>query len=209
MILDEENASKLIKYARNNILEYLEKAKPLAIPDDLKENYTEKRGVFVTLNTYSGTPSEGDLRGCIGIILPMYPLIEAIQQMSIAAATEDPRFPQVKKAEMDHIIIEISVLSVPEVLKVKSPEEYKEHIKIGRDGLIITRGGRRGLLLPQVPVDHDRNWDVETFLDHTCQKAWLPPAAWADVKNTQVEKFSATIFEELSPGGEIREKFLI
>ena len=72
--------------------------------------------------------------------------------------------------------------------------------------LIVSREGKQGFLLPQVPVDHDRNWDVQTFLEHTCEKAWLPRNAWKDVKNTKVEHFTATIFEEKSPKGEIRQK---
>ncbi|MHA1647686.1 MAG: AMMECR1 domain-containing protein, partial [Promethearchaeota archaeon] len=75
-----------------------------------------------------------------------------------------------------------------------------------RDGLIVTRGKRRGLLLPQVPVEQGRNWDVLAFLENTCQKAWLPPDSWKDVKNTKIERFTATIFEESSPKGEIHQK---
>ena len=85
-------------------------------------------------------------------------------------------------------------------------KEIKSQYKIGRIGLIITQGHRRGLLLPQVPVEHDRNWDVETFLQQTCNKAWLPSDAWQNTRNTQIEKFSATIFEEETSGGKIRQK---
>ena len=126
--------------------------------------------------------------------------------MSISAAVEDPRFPQVKSTEMDNIQIEISVLSVPQKIEVETPEEYLDKIVIGRDGLIISGRGRRGLLLPQVPVEHDRNWDVLMFLEHTCEKAWLPPDAWRDLENITLENFTATIFEEEAPRGEVRQK---
>ena len=98
--------------------------------------------------------------------------------MSISAAVEDPRFPQVKSTEMDNIQIEISVLSVPQKIEIETPEEYLDKIVIGRDGLIISGRGRRGLLLPQVPVEHDRNWDVLMFLDIPVKKLrYLPMRA--------------------------------
>ena len=80
-------------------------------------------------------------------------------------------------------------------------------IVIGRDGLIAERGGRRGLLLPQVPIDHDRNWDVETFLSHTCMKAWLPDDAWKSM-DTKIYSFQAILFEEKEPKGDIVRKYL-
>ena len=126
--------------------------------------------------------------------------------MSVAAAVEDPRFPNVKNEEMEHIVIEISILTVPERIIVTQPEDYAKEIVVGRDGLIVSHGARRGLLLPQVPVEHERNWDSMTFLEHTCQKAWLPPDAWKNLKKTQVERFTAQIFEETVPNGPVREK---
>jgi hypothetical protein len=204
MEMSIEDGTKLIKFARENLTQYLTTGKTMEIPPDLRKRFGEKGGAFVTLNKMAG--SDTDLRGCIGIILPMYPLIETVQQMSIASAVEDPRFPAVKNEELSKILIEISVLSVPKRLEVKDPKEYFDKIKIGRDGLIISRGGRKGLLLPQVPIEHGRAWSVEEFLEHTCQKAWLPAEAWKDVKSTIVESFSATIFEEESPGGAVIQK---
>jgi len=77
---------------------------------------------------------------------------------------------------------------------------------VGRDGLIVSQGRHRGLLLPQVPVEHGRNWDAITFLEHTCQKARLPANAWRTLDHTQVERFTAQIFEETIPNGLVREK---
>ena len=110
--------------------------------------------------------------------------------------------------DMEHIVIELSILTPPRLIEVNEPKEYLNKIKIGRDGLIAERGGRRGLLLPQVPVDHDRNWDVETFLHHTCNKAWLPDDSWKD-KNTKIYSFQAILFEELEPRGEVVRKYLV
>jgi uncharacterized protein (TIGR00296 family) len=108
---------------------------------------------------------------------------------------------------MDDIVIELSILTPPELIQVNSPNEYLNKIIIGRDGLIVERGMRRGLLLPQVPVDHDRNWDVETFLNHTCQKAWLPGDSWKDL-DTKIYSFQAILFEEETPRGEVVRKYL-
>jgi uncharacterized protein (TIGR00296 family) len=202
--LSLEDGTALIQFARKNIESYLQTKKRIEIPPELKQKFSEHAGAFVTLNRYnvSGNP----LRGCIGIIQPVYPLIETIHNMSLAAATEDPRFPEVKAKEMDSIVVEISILTIPEVIHVEKPEDYLKEIVIGRDGLIATQGNRRGLLLPQVPVEHDRNWSVEEFLDQTCSKAWLPEDAWKDIKKTKIERFTAIIFEETSPRGPVKRK---
>lgn len=120
---------------------------------------------------------------------------------------EDPRFPSVSLEEMDNIVIELSILTPPELLKVGDPNQYHDKIVIGRDGLIAERGWQRGLLFPQVPVDLNRNWDVETFLRHTCQKALLPADSWKDL-DTKIYSFQAILFEEESPRGEIVRKYL-
>ena len=106
--------------------------------------------------------------------------------MARAAALEDPRFPQVKSSELPDIDFEISVLTP--VKRIKSIEE----IVVGRDGIIITRGWNKGLLLPQVATEY--GWDRITFLEHTCNKAGLPKDTWKD-KNTIIEMFSAEVFK--------------
>jgi uncharacterized protein len=201
-----EDGKALIEFARENIETLLKTGKKISIPEKLKELFSGKYGAFVTLNKYnvSGNP----LRGCIGFIEPIYPLYEVVHKVSISSATEDPRFPPVTLREMDNIVIELSILTPPKLIEVNEPKDYFNKIKIGRDGLIAERGGRRGLLLPQVPVDHDRNWDVETFLRHTCTKAWLPEDSWKE-KSTQIYSFQAILFEELEPRGEIVRKYLV
>lgn len=200
-----EHGRELIQFARKNIIHFLQTGERLEIPPEMAKKYQDRGGAFVTLNKLEAK-KDFSLRGCIGIILPIFPLIETIQNVSVSSAVEDPRFPNVKLEEMEKIVIEISILSVPERIIVKKPEDYLKEIVIGRDGLIINHSGRKGLLLPQVPVEHDRHWDSKTFLEHTCKKAWLPIDAWKDIENTTVERFTATIFEEIAPGGEIRPK---
>lgn len=148
---------------------------PTAIPPRLKE----KRGAFVTLE------KNHELRGCIGYILPLYPLYETVIEMAQAAALRDPRFEPVSPRELKDITVEISVLTVP--YKISRVEE----IEVGKHGLIIKKGYHQGLLLPQVATDY--GWDRETFLEHTCLKAGLPRNAWRD-KDTEIQVFSAQVF---------------
>ncbi len=199
------DGKELLQFARDNIEYYLKNSRPVVIPEVLKEKYKENYGSVVTLNTHNvkGNP----LRGCIGYIEPRFALYDAIHKVSISSATEDTRFSSVSIDEMDNIIIEISILTPPKIIEVGTPNEYLEKIVIGRDGLIVERGMRRGLLLPQVPIDHDRNWDVETFLNHTCSKAWLSSDAWKDIKGTKIYSFQAIVFEEKTPRGEVVRKY--
>lgn len=204
-IFSLEDGKKLIQFARENIKYYLENDEKLPVPNEVKNKFSENYGAFVTLNRYnvSGNP----LRGCIGYIEPTYPLYDVIHKVSISAAVEDPRFHSVSVEELDNIVIEVSILTPPVLIKVKDSKEYIDKIVIGRDGLIIEKGMRRGLLLPQVPVEHGRNWDVETFLKHTCNKAWLSDDAWKE-ESTKVYSFQAIIFEEKKPNGDVQRKFL-
>ena len=144
------------------------------------EHLAEKRGAFTTLHL------GGRLRGCIGYVAPMLPLVQTVVETAAAAAFEDPRFDPVNEAEATHLNIEISVLTVPKAI---SPEE----VVVGRDGLIIGQYGRRGLLLPQVSLEY--GWDRETFLAQTCVKAGLPPDAWQH--GATVEAFTAEVFGEV------------
>jgi AmmeMemoRadiSam system protein A len=140
-------------------------------------------GAFVSLHTH-----EGDLRGCIGSIHPVAPLCHAVSANAINAAFRDPRFYPLEREELPRIHIEISVMSPIEA--VTDPEA----IEVGRDGLIVSRGGRAGLLLPQVATEY--GWDRETFLAQTCGKAGLPPDAWRR-PDCRIERFSAEVFGEI------------
>jgi AmmeMemoRadiSam system protein A len=149
------------------------------IEGEYKGKLGEKWGAFVTLT------KKGDLRGCIGNIFGTKPLIVTVAEMTRAAAIEDPRFRPVRPEELPDIDFEISVLTPTR--RVKDIRE----IVVGRDGIIITQGYNRGLLLPQVATEY--GWDLETFLEQTCQKARLPKDAWKD-RNTIIEAFSAEVF---------------
>ncbi|MHA1244305.1 MAG: TIGR00296 family protein [Candidatus Heimdallarchaeota archaeon] len=197
-----EEGSYLIHLARKSILNYLTFGEVLSQPADTLPSLMAESGVFVTLQKI--TPNGGkNLRGCIGFPMPNYPLIQATILAAKSAAVGDPRFPPVTVQEMNDIAIEVSILTQPIELEVDDPKDYLQKIKIGRDGLIARRGGRSGLLLPQVPVDWE--WDVEEFLEHTCNKAGLPGDCWQN-KETIILRFSGIIYEEEEPNGEIKRK---
>ncbi|NHJ39354.1 MAG: TIGR00296 family protein [Asgard group archaeon] len=197
-----EDGKYLIDLARKSIIHYLTFKKHLPIPEDSPKKFQKKSGVFVTLNIPDETGRK-NLRGCIGYILPLFPLNQATIQTAVSSAINDPRFPAVILDEMKEIVIEITILTPPEKIVVNKPEEYLEKIKIGRDGLIVKKGGWSGLLLPQVPIEWE--WDVEEFLEHTCNKAGLPGNCWKD-KDTEIESFQGIIFKEITPNGEVVEK---
>jgi AmmeMemoRadiSam system protein A len=155
------------------------KTKPKAQPES--QILHRKWGAFVTLH------KAGQLRGCIGYVAPIYPLYEAVIECTVAAATQDPRFPPVTLEELPQIDVEISALSPMEEV------ENISTIEVGVHGLVISQHGRRGLLLPQVAVEY--GWDCERFVRETCRKAGLSPDAWQ--QGAKIEKFSAMVFGEL------------
>ena len=159
--------------------------------------FTEPRGVFVTINTLSPGPEK--LRGCIGFPYAVKFLGEAIQEAAVAAATDDPRFPPVLADELNHLVIEVSILTNPVHLK-GSPQNYPSLVKIGQDGLLISRSGQSGLLLPQVATEF--GLDSKEFLSQACLKAGLPRDSWLEI-GTEVQIFQAEVFAEASPRGEI------
>ncbi|MFA5771166.1 MAG: TIGR00296 family protein [Thermoplasmata archaeon] len=195
-----EEGKLAIKIARETVENHVA-GKTLPKHPNIPESFKQKSGVFVTINTYPGK----ELRGCIGYPEPIMELIDALTDSAINASTEDPRFPPVDKGELGNIVIEVSLLSVPKLVEVKEPKEYLKKIKIGRDGLIVSLGYGRGLLLPQVPVEW--KWGVEEFLGHTCMKAGLNIDSWKNPK-TKFYSFSAQIFVEKSPRGEVEEEKL-
>lgn len=197
-MLSLEKGKKAVSFARDVIENHVKNKSTSSI--DLNEVFNEKQGAFVTIHTYP----DHDLRGCIGIPLPVMPLKEAITE-GAKSATRDPRFPPLSENELGNIIIEVTILTKPEVIKVNDPKEYLLEIEIGRDGLIVEQSYFKGLLLPQVPVE--QKWDKEEFLSHTCLKAGLMPDAWFDEK-TKISKFSGQVFTELKPRGDIKEKKL-
>jgi uncharacterized protein len=160
--------------------------------------FADSRGVFVTIN--SAAPSQERLRGCIGFPYPVKPLGEAIQEATIAASSEDPRFPPVSVGELSSVVVEVSILTKPQVLSTSRPQDRPSRVRIGVDGLIVSRFGLSGLLLPQVATEF--SMDQTEFLSQACLKAGLSPDSWLD-KETEVQTFQAEIFAEMTPRGRV------
>ena len=156
--------------------------------------WAEKRGVFVTIKRFP----DGELRGCIGYPLPVLPLGTAVGRAAVAAATEDPRFPPMRANELPRIILEVSVLTVPETIRGDRPEAIVSAVRVGRDGLVVEGYGMSGILLPQVAPE--QGWTAEELLAGTCEKAGLPSSAWRRPE-VRVRRFEAEVFREASPGG--------
>jgi uncharacterized protein (TIGR00296 family) len=193
----------LIQLARNAVKEYLATGKTVKTPENTPKKLFEHCGVFVTINSLEN--GEKTLRGCIGYPYPTKPLAEAVIDSAISAATRDPRFHPLSLKEFGNVVFEVSVLTRPELIEVKKPEEYVAKIKVGEDGLIVEKDFFKGLLLPQVPVEW--GWCEEEFLCHCCVKAGLPPDSWL-TKGAKIYKFSAIILEEETPQGEVKRLHL-
>jgi hypothetical protein len=199
--LSIDEGRRLVQLARSAIELYLHDGRQLNMPDDAPKSFSQKRGVFVTLNSYPGH----ELRGCIGLPYATKELGLAAIDAALAAAFEDPRFNEIEDKELSKIIIEISVLTEPERIKVKDSSEYPKKISIGADGLIVKAGPYGGLLLPQVPVE--QGWNEEEYLEGICYKAGISPDSLAHA-SVELYKFQAQIFSEEKPGGDIVEKKL-
>jgi len=198
-MLSLEEGERAVRTARMVIKEYLRKH---AVPKtDLDGVFDEQRGVFVTLNSFK-KGKESALRGCIGYPEPVMRLKDALVSAAVSAATRDPRFSPVSKLEMERVTVEVSVLTQPEPMP-SSPRELIAAVKVGRDGLIVEKGRRSGLLLPQVPVEY--GWTSEEFLSHTCQKAGLPSDEWK-TGECNFSSFQAQVFTEEAPRGAVVEK---
>lgn len=193
-VYSEDDGVLLVNLARQTVDEYVKHNRKPGIPGNTPKKLFEKSGVFVTLNELEG--SHVRLRGCIGRPYPTQPLIEATIDSAVDAAVHDPRFAPVGPHELDQIIVDLSVLTPPKKIEYTEPEQLLELVKVGRDGLIVSRGMMRGLLLPQVPVDY--GWDTKTFLEHTCNKAGLPKDLWKE-PGIEFMSFQAEIFGETTP----------
>jgi len=170
-----EERKILLQLAHQSILSALEHREISFTPPS--PHFSEPRGAFTTIY------SQGQLRGCVGYVLPVVSLYRTVAETARAAAFEDTRFSPVTLEEAQALEVSLSILSP---LKAIQPEE----VEIGVHGLVVTYGGHRGLLLPQVPVEH--GWDRVTFLEQTCHKAGLPHDAWQ--KGATLEAFTAEVF---------------
>lgn len=186
MMISDRAGNYLVELAKDTVKYYLENKEKMEKPEDYPIELDEKLGVFVTIN------KNFRLRGCIGYPEPILPAIDATMEVAIAAAVNDPRFPEISIIEFDDLEFEVTVLTKPEVIYVAHPDQYFDEIEIGRDGLIIQKGYSRGLLLPQVAVEN--KFTVEDFLEHTCMKAGISADSWMD-ESCDVSKFQGQIFK--------------
>ncbi|HEX3741900.1 MAG TPA: AmmeMemoRadiSam system protein A [Terriglobales bacterium] len=174
---DPDERKILLQIAHESILSFSEGRQISFSPPS--PHLAEPRGVFTTLY------SDQKLRGCVGYPTAILPLYRAVAETARAAANDDPRFPAVSLPEARQLQISISVLSP---LHTVLPDQ----IEIGIHGLVISQGTRRGLLLPQVPVENA--WSREVFLEQTCMKAGLAPDAWRG--GAHIEAFTAEVFAD-------------
>ncbi|QKQ99991.1 TIGR00296 family protein [Metallosphaera tengchongensis] len=196
--LNLQVGEKLVMIAKGAIKRKLK----INVEDNVNSNeeVLQKYGMaFVTLETYLGNRYE--LRGCIGYVEAVAPIRDVVARAATAAAFSDPRFPPLRKDEIDGIVVEVTVLTKPEVVETQDRKLLPSSIEVGKDGLIVEKGiTHSGLLLPQVPKEYC--WDSETFLAETCLKAGLMPDCWLD-PSVKVKKFQGVIFRETRPGGEV------
>ena len=187
-----------VRIARDAVEAHVESRalSPFSVPAHFSENV----GVFVTLNQHP----DGLLRGCIGYPSPFFSLIKALLKAA-EGACEDPRFPPLRNEEVDLVVVEVSLLTKPELIEPKRPKDYAKHIVIGEDGIIVAQGPVRGLLLPQVPIEW--GWDAEEFLSEGCMKAGLLADAWLD-ESTRIYKFQSDVFAEIQPRGHVTRRNL-
>jgi AmmeMemoRadiSam system protein A len=185
-----EQRRTLLGIAHEAILSALER-RPFPGAAPFPAELSEPRGVFTTLYLRGEIGREShreihrQLRGCVGYALPIAPLCRAVAETARAAAFDDSRFVPVTAEEAPQLEVSLSVLSRLFAI-------HPEAVEVGRHGLLISDGIRRGLLLPQVPVEY--GWDRETFLEQTCRKAGLPLDDWR--KTATIEAFTAEVFSD-------------
>lgn len=189
--LSNRDGPFLVQVAKRAIERYVKFGERDKLLDDLPPHLMSKRGVFVTINMILN--GEKILRGCIGYPKSTLPLVESVRDVAIMAASQDPRFPSLAPGELDQIQIEVSVLSLPEMIQVKKPIEYPNKVQVGRDGLILEWSGGSGLLLPQVA--EEEGWDSEEFLCNLCTKAGAPADQWL-LPEVKMYKFSSQVYSE-------------
>jgi AmmeMemoRadiSam system protein A len=177
--LSDLDRRALLRLARQAIVDAVcSGSLPQRIPVDAI--FGERSGVFVTLHV------DQRLRGCIGVIEAQEPLGESVVRCAVSAALQDPRFAPMRTEELASVQIEISLLSEPAPIRA-------EQIELGRHGLLVARGRQRGLLLPQVAIEH--RLSVDQFLQETCRKAQLPLDAWR-YKDVELLGFTCEVFSE-------------
>lgn len=189
-----EDGKYLIGVSRQAIKHYGLTRKYLEVPD-APSKYLVRSGAFVTIKG-----RDNELLGCIGRPYPSNTLLENIIHSAVDAAYYDPRFPPLDPKLADSVLIEVSILSQPERVEFKTPDELLKSIKVGRDGIIVEWALGSGLLLPQVPVEE--KWNVEEYISYGCLKAGADKNLWRR-GNLRVYRFTATVFSETEPNGPV------
>ena len=184
--LTPEDRKALVTLARSAIAAELDETAAVQRPQVLSEAMEEKRGCFVTLH------KKGRLRGCIGTIEPARSLVENVEENARNAAFRDPRFPAVDAGELAQIDLEVSVLSVPEILTYEDPNDLIQKLIPGTHGVIISRDWHSATFLPQV---WDQLPEPQTFLSHLCRKAGMDANCWQDA-DVIVKVYRAEYFSE-------------
>ncbi|MEM1628887.1 MAG: TIGR00296 family protein [Desulfurococcaceae archaeon] len=200
--LSFEEGVYLVKLARKAIEEYLKNKRKIR-PDNIPSDKLLRPGMTFTTIETMGRNGKTSLRGCIGFLQPIYSLLDSTIESAIEAAVNDPRFPPMKAWELDHVVIEVTVLSEPVELVVDNRWNLARHVVIGKHGLVAEKGWFKGTLLPIVPVEYC--WDEETFLSETCIKAGLRPDCWLDPA-VKISVYEGRVFREKEPRGEIYER---
>ena len=190
--LSREDRRYLLQLARLSICRELGEGGPEQRTGPPSGELASPQGCFVTLE------KDGALRGCIGTLEPVTPLVDAVKDNARNAAFHDPRFSPLKKHELDKIEIEISRLTVPVPLEFNSPEELLARLKPGVHGVILQRGWHRSTFLPQV---WDQLPDKVQFLEHLCRKAGLAGNCWKE-KDLSVKIYEVEHFSEKELGAE-------
>jgi AmmeMemoRadiSam system protein A len=186
-ITDEDKVA-LLKLARSAIEAALIKGMKVIRPEDLTASLKEKRGCFVTLH------KDGALRGCIGTIEAIKPLVASVEENALNAAFRDPRFASLEEKELNNIHIEVSVLTVPRELPFRDEDDLKKKLKKGIHGVILSSSWHKATFLPQV---WEQLPDVENFLGHLCIKAGMDKDCWKS-KTTRVQTYEAEFFSEFA-----------
>jgi AmmeMemoRadiSam system protein A len=184
-LLDDASRKNLVLLARAAIARAIGAVSEIPVADQISGPQSAipgelRAGAFVTLRI------KGELRGCIGYPEAELPLVAVVERCAVSAAIADPRFPPLSTAEWSEVDLEISVLGPIELV------QDLQHVVVGRDGLIVEFGRRRGLLLPQVAVEW--SWDASEFAAQTCIKAGLPRDAWQ--KGAKLFRFEAEVFAD-------------
>jgi len=179
-LLSAEDRRAILCYARESVRCAVLRSPPPMPP--ASEVFRTSCGVFVTVHV------QGKLRGCIGVVEAIEPLSVSIVHCAAGAALRDPRFSPLREEELSALEIEVSLLSPPAPI-------LASQIELGRHGLIVVKGHRRGLLLPQVAIEHKLS--REQFLAETCHKAGLPENAWQS-DEVSILGFSCAVFSDHS-----------